>query len=61
MQVRLQLLITAALTLALATACSKRAEQESAETAQPASETAQNADAPGTTTTFEEAAPEPQQ
>ena len=61
MQVQSPLLIAAALALALATACSKRAEQEATETAPPANETAQSADAPGTTTTFEEPTPEPQQ
>jgi hypothetical protein len=61
MQVQSPLFVAAALTLALATACSKRAEQETAETAPPANETADNADAPGSTTTFEEATPEPQQ
>jgi hypothetical protein len=50
------------LSVALATACSKPAEQQAAETEAPADETAaQNADAPGTTTTFEETTPEPRQ
>ncbi|MGH8175264.1 MAG: hypothetical protein ACREV5_03255 [Steroidobacter sp.] len=61
MQVQSQLFVAAVLTLALATACSKRAEQESADTAPPASETAETADAAGTTTTFEESTPAPQQ
>lgn len=61
MQVQSQLLVAAALALALATACSKRAEQEPAATAPPADETAQNPDAPGATTTFEESTPEPQE
>ena len=61
MQFQSQLLVAAALTLALATACSKRAEQETADTAPAANETAENADAPGATTTFEEATPEPRQ
>jgi hypothetical protein len=60
MQVPSQLLV-AALTLTLAAACSKRAEQESADTAPPANQTAENADAPGQTTTFEESTPEPRQ
>jgi len=61
MQVQSQLLVTAALTLTLAAACSKRAEQEPADAAPAANQTAENADAPGKTTTFEETAPEPQQ
>jgi hypothetical protein len=61
MKVQSPILFAAALTLAFATACSKRAEQEPAAAAPPANETAQNADAPGTTTTFEESTPEPQQ
>ena len=61
MQVQSPLFIAAALALALATGCSKRAEQEATEAAPPANETAQNADAPGTTTTFEESKPDPQQ
>jgi hypothetical protein len=46
--------------LALA-ACSKPAEQQAAEPAPQANETAQNENAPGTTTTFEESTPEPRQ
>jgi hypothetical protein len=60
MQIKSQL-ITAVLMLGLATACSKTAEQQpTAETGPQANETAQDADSPGTTTTFEESTPEPQ-
>jgi hypothetical protein len=61
MKVQSPILFAAALTLALATACSKPAEQEAAATAPPANEAAQDPNAPGTTTTFEESTPEPRQ
>jgi hypothetical protein len=49
-------------TLALLTACGEREQQEAETTAPPSdTATAENADAPGKTTTFEEPSPEPQQ
>lgn len=59
---RSRLFIAGSLTLALLAACGERAERESAAATAPApaSETAESADAPGKTTTFEESPPAPQ-
>ena len=55
-----QLFVAAPLMLVLLAACGKREEQESAANQPaPAAQTAETAEAPGKTTTFEESTPEP--
>jgi hypothetical protein len=62
MRVQSLLFIAASLTLALLTACGDRGERETATTEQaPAADAAERTEPPGTTTSFEEPTPEPEQ
>jgi hypothetical protein len=66
MQIKLQPFVAATLAVALLAACGKRAEEATPDAATPAAgqetaRTTQTTTAQGTTTTFGESAPEPQQ
>ena len=65
MQIKLQPFVAATLAVALLAACGKRAEEATPDAAPAAGEqtaqTTQTTTAQGTTTTFGESAPEPQQ
>lgn len=62
MQVHSHLLVATAITVTLLTACGERAEDEPATPAPAAaSETAENAEATGTTTNFEDSSPSEEQ